>query len=443
MGIVERIPQALQAIFGPVSDQLAKSCEFIKRERGFSGSGFVRALVFGWLTRPRASIEYLSLTLGISGSGLQQRLTPTASEFLRHVFQQALQVAFASRPVRIPLLSRFNGVYAEDCSTISLPEALADQFPGCGGSHETAGKSALRFFTSYELTTGKLHQVETCTGRGADSKIAQEHAVDLPVGALRIRDMGFFDRNLFERDTTHGVFWISRIPANLTVREADGEAAAISDFLSRQPADVRRIDCWLWVGQKDRSAGPLWCRFMAVRCPPEVAARRRAKVRETARRKGRSASQRQLLMCEWTVLITNIREELLSLKEAWELYCSRWQIELLFKRWKSLGGLQVSTQMCPGRVLCELYAKLLGLLVSHWFALIRGGPLEGFSIVQVIHQIQDAAPRIRAALDCLKNLRAMVEEIADIIKRLRQQPRRKKRPSTRQRLFCPETLGLT
>ena len=31
----------------------------------------------------------------------------------------------------------------------------------------------------------------------------------------------------------------------------------------------------------------------------------------------------------------------MSIRDAWELYCSRWQIELLFQRWKSLGGIQV------------------------------------------------------------------------------------------------------
>ena len=76
----------------------------------------------------------------------------------------------------------------------------------------------------------------------------------------------------------------------------------------------------------------------------------------------------------------------------------RWQIELLFKRWKGLGGLQVSTKMKPGRVLCELYAKLLGMLVAHWFTFIRGGPLEGFSLTKAIRKIQQLAGRLVDAL---------------------------------------------
>lgn len=434
-GIVERIPLVLQAIFGSAADETAKSCGFIRRERGFSGSEFVRALVFGWLARPRAAIESLAETLGISGSGLQQRLTASACECLRLVLMQAVNTLMASRSARIPILAKFQGVYVEDCSTISLPAALADQFPGCGSGDGKSGKAALRLFTSYELKTGALCRLVAACGRGADAVIAQQHAPALPRGSLRIRDMGFFDRRLLAQDEAAGVFWISRVPAGLTLRCGGGPSQPVSEFLDGQPVQVRHLDCWLWIGGTENQGQPLWCRFLAVRCPPEVAARRRRKVEETARRKGRAVSRRQLAMCAWTVLITNVPADMLTFGQAWELYCSRWQIELLFKRWKSLGGIQISTEFKPERVLCELYAKLLGMLVAHWFTLIRGGPLEGFSVAKAIRRIQDRASRLADALRRPDRLPELIAEIAVSIQRLPLQPRRKKSPSTRQRLF--------
>jgi hypothetical protein len=436
-GIVERIPRALQVIFGCVSDEAARTSGFIKRERGFSGSEFVRTLVFGWLGRPGAPIESLAERLGISGSALQQRLTREASQFLRLIFTRALEVMFSSRSARIPLLAKFNGVYVEDCTTISLPAALANEFPGCGGSDKESGKAALRLFTSYELKTGTLQQVAEAEGRGSDAVIARVHAGNLPRGALRIRDLGFFDRQLFEKDTKAGVYWISRLPVGMTVRAGAGPFVRITDFLATQPENVNQLDRWLGVGQDANTTQSLWCRLMAIRCSQDVAARRRQKLQEKARRKGRTASQRQLQMCDWTVLITNVPEKNLSFAEAWELYCSRWQIELLYKRWKGLGGLQVSTRLKPGRVLCELYAKLIGMLVAHWFTLIRGGPLEGFSISKGVRKIQDLAGRLADALRWPERLAQFLDEIVSSIYRIPKQPRRKKRPSTRQRLFQP------
>jgi Transposase DDE domain len=435
--IVGRIPQVLQALFGSVSNEAARTSGFIKRERGFSGSEFVRTLVFGWLGRPGAPIESLAERLGVSGSALQQRLTREASEFLRLIFRRALEVMFSSRPAKIPLLAKFNGVYAEDCTTISLPAALANEFPGCGGSDEESGKAALRLFTSYELKTGTLQQVAEAEGRGSDSVIARVHAGNLPRGALRIRDMGFFDRQLLEKDTRAGIYWISRLPAGMTVRGDAGHSVQISEFLATQPESVSQLDCRLWVGHDDNTTQSLRCRLMAIRCSQNVAARRRQKLQERTRRKGRTASQRQLQMCDWTVLITNVPERTLSFAEAWELYCSRWQIELLYKRWKGLGGLQLSTRLKPGRVLCELYAKLIGLLVAHWFTLIRGGPLEGFSLTKGVRKIQDLAGRLADALRWPERLTELLEEIVTSIYRIPKQPRRKKRPSTRQRLFQP------
>ena len=436
-GIVERIPQDLREVFGSVSDELGRSTGFIKRTRAFSGADFVRALVFGWLSCARATIEDLADRLGITASALQQRLTKEASEFLRLAFENALNRMLGSRNVRIPLLAKFTAVHVEDCTTISLPAEMEDEFRGCGGSDEESGKAALRLFTSYELKTGTLRQVAAAEARGPDSTVAHKHAPELPRGALRIRDLGFFDRQLFEKDTKAGVLWISRVSASVTVRDSDGSSVQISQFLTNQPSTTNSIDCWTYVGQADHGTKPLHCRLIAVRCPPEVAARRRQKLLEAARRKGRTASQRQLLMCDWTVLITTVPEDTLTIAEAWELYCARWQIELLFKRWKSLGGLQVSTNMKRDRVLCELYAKLLGMLVAHWFTLIRGGPLEGFSLQKAIKKIKGVADRLADALCWPERLAHIIAEIAAKMHRIPKQPRRKKQPSTRQRLFHP------
>src|SRR4029077_2007562 len=77
------------------------------------------------------------------------------------------------------------------------------------------------------------------------------------------------------------------------------------------------------------------CRLTARRCPPEVAARRRQKLRESTRsKKGREPSERQLALCDWLVLATNVAAERLTVKELWVVYRCRWQIELLFKRGK-------------------------------------------------------------------------------------------------------------
>lgn len=50
----------------------------------------------------------------------------------------------------------------------------------------------------------------------------------------------------------------------------------------------------------------------------------------------------------------------------------RWQIELMFKYFKSIGKLQTSRSQKPYRILSEIYAKLIALLIQHVVMLATG-----------------------------------------------------------------------
>ena len=58
-----------------------------------------------------------------------------------------------------------------------------------------------------------------------------------------------------------------------------------------------------------------------------------------------------LSLCGWTVFFTNVPRWLLSLQEAWVMYRVRWQVELLFKMWKSDCKVDESRSEAPERVL--------------------------------------------------------------------------------------------
>jgi hypothetical protein len=48
----------------------------------------------------------------------------------------------------------------------------------------------------------------------------------------------------------------------------------------------------------------------------------------------------------------------------------RWQMEMLSKLWKQYGRIDEWRTANPWRVLCELYAKLIGLLLQHWLIIL-------------------------------------------------------------------------
>lgn len=150
-----------------------------------------------------------------------------------------------------------------------------------------------------------------------------------------------------------------------------------------------------------------------------------------------------MALCDWTVFICNAPPWLLSLPEAWVLYRVRWQIELLFKLWKSHGGIDESRSGQTYRVLCEVYAKLLAMVVQHWLLLLGGGGFSARSQRKAARVVRRQAVRVAAALGRRRELRRVLRLLAGLLRRCGRVNRRRRRPSTYQTLLNPARDGLT
>ena len=173
-----------------------------------------------------------------------------------------------------------------------------------------------------------------------------------------------------------------------------------------------------------------------------MAQQRLRELKKNLKKKGRTPSDRQRVLCQWLVLITDLAADRFSIEEIFILYRVRWQIELLFKRWKSLAGLGHSRGHRAYRVLCETYAKLLGCLVQHWGTLLRGGPLSRISAYQRAKQMRRFATQIAAAIEDPAALLGVIGRLAARLRRMPGQAKSRRRPSTRQLLFGVPPGGL-
>ena len=81
------------------------------------------------------------------------------------------------------------------------------------------------------------------------------------------------------------------------------------------------------------------CRLIAYRAPQELADKRRREANKAAEKKGRTPKQESLNRLNFTFLLTNVPSEIWKAEVVGTIYTIRWQIELIFKGWKS--GLQI------------------------------------------------------------------------------------------------------
>jgi hypothetical protein len=131
------------------------------------------------------------------------------------------------------------------------------------------------------------------------------------------------------------------------------------------------------------------CRLFARRATPMQSKRRHEAQDEYARKHGTQVTQRQRDWAEWTLVISNVPACLLSLAEALVLLRMRWQIELVWKLWKMQGQVDEWQTENMARILCEVYAKLLGVLLQHWLMLLSCWDDPHRSTIGVSEMVRD------------------------------------------------------
>ena len=438
MPTIPHVATTLQTLLGPVADCAAAATGFVQRRSKLTGARFVQMLVFGWLAQPQARLSQLAqaaATVGvpITPQGVDQRFSPASADCLREVLEQAVQTVLAADPVAVPVLQRFGHVVVQDCTTVPLPAALAAVWPGCGGSSAASGAAALKLGVRLDLATGQVSGPHVEAGRTNDraTTIAR---LPLAPGIVRLADLGFFSvAELAEQDAS-GVYWLSRLQAGTALFTPDGQRQEVLALLEQAGTTV--LDQPVRVGATQRLA----CRLLhpegTRRVPQEVADQRRRRLRATARRKGETVSPTRLALCGWTVLLTNVPPDRLTLREALVVLRARWQIELLFKLWKSHHALDEWRTANPWRILTEVYAKLIAVIVQQWLILVSCWRYPDRSLVKAAQALQAHALHLAATID---RFDAVCQALAIVVRCLTacgRLARRKTMPSTAHRLLA-------
>ena len=439
MKMVAKVGEAMQRLFGAMADEVAKSTKVIKRQREFTPMSLAMTFVLGYLWKPQATIEELASMasdcgVNVSPQAVDQRRTETLVEFLKQLLQASMKISIASTQPLSPILDRFTNVTLLDSSIFILPDSLKEELPGCGGSHGQ-GQAAMKLQTELDLRHGALSYMAIEEGKSSDGATCRQKA-SRGAGSLRISDLGYFNISIFAAMAAIGEYFLSRLQFGTGVLLANGTPIKVREWVERQADSF--IDCSILLGVKDR----LPCRMIAWRVPAEIANRRRQKLRaELKSRKGKEPSQERLAWCDWSILVTNVPPDQLSPKESVVLYRARWQIELLFKRWKARGLAAALIGSTDTRKMVGIWARLLACVVQHWLLVTVAWGNILVSLDKAGNYIRHSANRIAVSL--IQDLLDLTKTLTDINRSVNKTCRRNKRrkPGTFELLNNPELLN--
>jgi Transposase DDE domain len=438
MTSIPRLSRILRRLFVAEANQLAREAGVIQRQRVLSGASLVQLLVFGWLTHPQGGPSHLarfagSLGLKLSKQAIEERFTRRTADWLLAVLRRGVQFLVCAEAVSLPVLQRFSAVLVEDGSSISLPSTLKEVWSGCGGSGSAA---ALKLTVRWDLLRGGLSGPYVQEGRRHETQSPLREQ-QMPRGSLWIGDLGYFALTWLTQLVKQGVYFLMGYKEPVSVWNADGQRVEVLDLLPPQGAEM--VDIPVALGARKQ----VQARLIAKQMSEEVVKRRREQLKEQARKQCKPINPRQWELVQWAIVLTNVPRSMLSAAEAMALMRARWQIELLWKVWKDQGKVDEWQTANPERILCELYAKLLGMLVQHWVLLLSCWDDPHRSLVGAVQVIREQVPTLVHGLTGHLPLGQALRLVIDAVMGGCSIPKRQTRLSTSHRLLEPLGPGLT
>jgi hypothetical protein len=408
----------------------ARTTKFVQRVSPLNGFIFLQASVFGFIDDPEANLDDLAgycadLGVDISAQGFDQRINAMTVEFFKTMLSQAMAQFKNTLPLPLPILQQFSAVNLVDSTSLSLPDNMVTEYPGCGGDGPQA---SLKVQLNFEFLYGNLEQIVLRPGNEPDQKF-DDHLDWVQPGSLNLRDLGYFSLdNLRTIAETKQAYYLSRFLFGTGLFTPAGKPLNLSQVLNQHPRQPFEMDVLLGVDHN------LPTRLIAIPLPQKVADRRRQRAKEKARRKGRTPSPAYLAILNWLIFVTNLPEARLSIEQVALLYRVRWQIELVFKLWKSYAGLQRTQSLRPERILYELYAKMIGLvltqfLLTPWRMAAGATAKLEVSMFKVRDILQDFAKELMRALPVWTDLLDVLTRLNRRIERLGFKQKRTKQPN--------------
>jgi len=298
--------------------------------------------------------------IGVTKQAIDKKFNEHTLSFIKRLIEKQLSVELDLN-IDAGWLRSFNRVPIKDGTRFQLPQEYKDYLPGSGGSGSKAG-ACIQF--EFDLKSGQIEVMDLTAANRPDVKDAQESMENVKKGDLIIRDLGYYAFKSLSNIIKREAFFISRlgVKTNVFVKEAGGFKKLDFKIIYNQMkrGQLSRIYKDVFIGYEEKIPLRLAIELM----PDDVYEERIRKVKKYHKKKGCQTSENYMFLARFNLFITNVTREVLPDEVISSLYRMRWQVELIFKIWKSVFGVHHVRKMKYQRWLCLLHFKLLMMIVN-------------------------------------------------------------------------------
>lgn len=334
---------------------------------------FIDNLLFDATCQITQSLNQLAINIdkkykvGISKQGIDQRFTEGAVKFVQSLIgnQLAHQV---NHSIGAEWFKPFERVLIKDSTKFDVSENLVGQLPGSGGS---ASKAGVCIQYEFDIKSGNVNDLSITPANVPDSKNASLTIGNVKAGDLLIRDLGYSNISCFATMQKAAAFFISRLNPMVIVFEMIDDVLVEIDFdklkKTMEKGKIRRLEKRVHIGQKDKFPVRLIIELM----PDEIINKRLKAKNAFNKKKGKQTSDGYKTRACFNLYITNIEDTVLEAEVIVKIYKIRWQVELIFKAWKSIFGIDHVNPMKYERLISTLNIRLLLILINWSFFMCK------------------------------------------------------------------------
>ena len=374
-----QIVQAFDSMFNEIKcHELCRQCFFIQRSSSkLQGYEFIKAMIVPSEGLPTDSLKGLCSRIKkfnskaiLSAQALSLKINNVRSSTLmkavfREIISQIHQQVIEKCPRLEIGLEGIQSVYIQDSSVIRLNEKLQTVYKGTNRGR-CGPKAQMKIDLIHEIKEGKLVEAKIYQGSKPDQKLSEQILKHIKPGDLVIRDLGYFVLNIFKAIAELGGYFLSRLNPGVKffLKREDKEPLDIGKFLIKNHRNKNVIELTGFLGDEKVPT-----RLITYRQSEETTAKRIRIAKKHARCSGKTMSKGKLLSLNFSMFVTNCPREILSAERIGTIYRLRWEIELIFKRWKSQLQIDYLKGTCKERIDCLIWSRLCTVILIE---LIKG-----------------------------------------------------------------------